>query len=115
MRIADLERSIDLYAIRRPAQGGKAARAAIARAQRLAGMVRDESTDTIGPYLDAMDLDQLYAITVTLAAMVPLDTPVDELLGWLEPLGAELERDLERQRKARQAAAKATTREEAAA
>lgn len=115
MRIADLERSIDAYALRRPAQGGTAARAAIARAQRLAGMVRDESTDTIGPYLDAMDLDQLYAIVVTLAAMVPLDTPVDELLGWLEPLGAELERDLERQRKARQAAAKATTREEAAA
>lgn len=69
----------------RPTQGARAALAAIERAQNLACMVRDEGADGIGPYLDRLTPDQHYALTVTLAAMVPLDQTVEELLGWLAP------------------------------
>lgn len=99
-RVADLERSVELYAVRRPAQGGAAARAAIVRATALACMVRDESVDTIGPYLDELDTDGLYALVVALAAMVDPDAIVEDRLGWLVPLGEELERQAERDRKA---------------
>jgi len=98
-RLADLDRTIDLYAVRRPTQGGRAAASAISRATTLACMVRDESADTIGDYLDDLDRDQFYALTVALAAMVPVDQPVEQLLGWLEPLGAELERTAQREQK----------------
>ena len=85
LRDADLERTIDRYVEdRRPAQGDTAARAARRRAQHLAGLVREEGPDGIGAYLDELDREQLYAVVVTLAAMVPLDTPVAELLAWLD-------------------------------
>lgn len=80
----------------RPAQGGLAARSAIVRAQALACLVRDEGPDSIGAYLDALTSDELYALTVTLAAMVPVDQPAAELLGWLEPVGIDLERAAQR-------------------
>lgn len=69
----------------RPTQGTRAAVSAMERAQTLACMVRDESADTIGAYLDALTTDQHYALTVALAAMVPIDAPADALLDWLEP------------------------------
>lgn len=105
-RIADLDRSLELYAVRRPTQGGRAAASAIARATALACMVRDESADTIGDYLDALDREQLYALTVALAAMVDPDDRVEDRLAWLEPLGVELERQAERERKRALAAAR---------
>lgn len=95
-RLADLERSIAAYPDVRPSQGGHAAAAAIRRAQSLACLVRDEDAASIGAYLDRLDGDQLYALVVTLAAMVPVDQPATDLLGWLEPLGRELERDAQR-------------------
>ncbi len=67
----------------RTTQGTRAAVAAIERAQSLVCLVRDESADTIGPYLDELTTDQLYALVVALAAMAPDDIPVDELLSWL--------------------------------
>lgn len=84
----------------RPTQGGVAATAAIRRAMRLAGMVRDEGPDTIGAYLDPLTPDQLYALTVTLAAMVDVDRTEEELLGWLQPIGRDLENAAEAARKA---------------
>ena len=69
----------------RPTQGSIAAKNAIERAQTLACMVRDESADTIGAYLDGLTTDQQYALTVALAAMVPIDVSADALLDWLEP------------------------------
>lgn len=69
----------------RPTQGTKAAKAAIERAQNLACMIRDESADSIGAYLDALTTNQMYALVTTLAAMVPVDRSADELLDWLEP------------------------------
>lgn len=84
-RVAQLERTIDDYvANARPTQDPAAVRSARIRAQHLAGLVRDEGPDGIGAYLDSLTLEQLYAVTVTLAAMVPLDTPVADLLGWLD-------------------------------
>lgn len=80
----------------RPAQGGHAARDAVVRAQALACLVRDEGPDGTGAYLDALTRDELYALTVTLAAMVPVDQPAAELLAWLEPLGRDLERAAQR-------------------
>lgn len=67
----------------RPTQGTRAALAAIERAQNLACIVRDESADTIGAYLDDLTTAQHYALTVALAAMVPVDRTVDDLLAWL--------------------------------
>lgn len=92
----DLDRSIDLIHRPRPSQGGQAARDGIRRAQHLAALVRDEGPDGIGAYLDDLDQNQLYALTVTLAAMVPLDQPADDLLAWLEPVGIDLERAAQR-------------------
>lgn len=82
-RLADLDRA---YAEEQPrdAQGPIAARSALRRAQHLAGLVRTEGPDGIGAYLDALDREQLYAVVVTLAAMVPDDVPVSELLAWLD-------------------------------
>lgn len=69
----------------RPTQGTRAAVCAIERAQTLACMVRDESADTIGAYLDGLTTDQMYALVTALAAMVPVACAADALLDWLEP------------------------------
>lgn len=69
----------------RPTQGPVAAVAAMERAQALACLVRDESADSIGPWLDRLTANQMYALVVALAAMVPVDEPASELLEWLEP------------------------------
>ena len=69
----------------RATQGTRAAVAAIERAQNLACMVRDESADSVGPWLDKLTPAQMYALVVALAAMVPDDQPAADLLGWLEP------------------------------
>lgn len=68
----------------RATQGTRAAVVAIERAQALACMVRDESADTIGPYLDRLNIEQMYGLVVALAAMVPDDQPSAELLAWLD-------------------------------
>lgn len=86
-RLADLERTVDRYIDdRRLAQGDSAARSARQRAANLARLVREEGPDGIGAYLDSLDLEQLYAVATTLAAMVPVDVPVSRLLGWLDVL-----------------------------
>lgn len=69
----------------RATQGTQAACAAMERAQSLACLVRDESADSIGPWLDKLTPAQMYALVVTLAAMVPDDQPAADLLDWLEP------------------------------
>ena len=68
----------------RATQGPRAGVTALERAQVLACLVRDESADTTGPWLDALDRDALYALAVTLAAMVPPDRSADDLLAWLD-------------------------------
>jgi hypothetical protein len=71
----------------RPTQGAYAAYHGIRRGMELAVMVRDEGPCAIGAFLDELDRSDLYALTVALAAMVPVDTATpDELLSWLEPL-----------------------------
>lgn len=67
----------------RDTQGTHAANGAIQRAQYFAGMVRDHGPDAIGAYLDELTPDQHYALTTTLAAMIPLDVPVSDLLAWI--------------------------------
>ena len=84
-RVADLERTVERYIEeRRLPQGDTAARVARRRAAHFTALVREEGPDGIGTYLDALELEQLYALVVTLAAMVPVDTPAAELLAWLE-------------------------------
>lgn len=48
-------------------------------------LVRDESADGIGAYLDQLTTAQMYGLIVALAAMVPDDQPAADLLAWLEP------------------------------
>jgi hypothetical protein len=55
----------------------------IRRATQLACLVRDEGRDGIGDFLDALTMQQLYGMCVALAAMVPDDRPVDDLLAWV--------------------------------
>lgn len=69
----------------RPTQGTRAGYIAMERAQAMACLVRDESADGIGAYLDRLDRNALYGLTVALAAMVPIDTTAEALMGWLEP------------------------------
>lgn len=73
----------------RTTQGTVAAVAALERAQTIACLVRDESADTIGAYLDGLDPDQTYALVTVLAALVPVDEAPAVLLEWLDiPEGA---------------------------
>lgn len=66
-----------------PRLRGIIANHAMNRAAELVVMVRDEGTDAIGAFLDRCDRQALYALAVTLAAMVPDDQPMDDLLGWI--------------------------------
>jgi hypothetical protein len=66
-----------------PRLRGILANHAMNRAAELVVMVRDEGTDAIGAFLDRCDRQGLYALVVTLAAMVPDDAPMDELLAWI--------------------------------
>lgn len=54
------------------------------RAQELACMVRDEGRDAIGAFLDRLDRQALYGLTVALAAMVPVDRPAHDLIAWID-------------------------------
>ncbi len=56
----------------------------VERASELAVMVRDESREAIGRYLDRLDRQALYAVTVTLAAMVDPEQSLEELLEWVD-------------------------------
>lgn len=84
LRFDRLEEQVARDAPVRDAQGTTAARIAMGRAQHLAGLVRECGPDRIGAYLDGLTLDQLYATITALAAMVPDDVPVSDLLGWLD-------------------------------
>lgn len=100
-RAQDLDVAIATHTARvRPTQGGYAAIGAMRRAARFACLVRDEGPDNIGAYLDDLTIDQLYALTVTLAAMVDPDVDVvEDRLEWLEPVGRDLERAAQRVRR----------------
>jgi len=75
--------------IPRGTQGTRAGEAALARAQHFVCLVRDESADGIGAYLDGLDTDTMYGLVVALAAMVPDDCTATELLSWMHaPEGA---------------------------
>lgn len=67
----------------RTTQGTHAATQAIRRAQTFAGLVRDEGPDSIGAFLDNLTGDEHYALTVTLAAMLPIDHTPADLLDWI--------------------------------
>lgn len=67
----------------RRAQGEAAGKAALVRAQSFVCLVRDESVDGIGAWLDRLTRDALYGVTVALAAMVPVDQSAHDLLAWL--------------------------------
>lgn len=67
----------------RATQGTRAGVVALERAQNFVCMVRDESADTTGPWLDALDRRALYGLVVALAAMVPDDVPAGDLLAWI--------------------------------
>lgn len=66
--------------------GGRVLTAAKRRAANLICLTRDESADTIGAALDRADRQDLYALCVVLAAMVPDDKPMSELLAWIDRL-----------------------------
>lgn len=85
-RIANLDAALAKTEPRGTA-GPLIGRHALDSATALVSMVRDEGPDTLGEYLDRRDRQALYGLVVTLAAMVPDDRPVEELLAWL-PAGS---------------------------
>jgi hypothetical protein len=92
--IGYLEKS---YPAPRATQGGQAAAMAVPRAAALVCAVRDEGAESLAEVLDPLTRDQLYAVAVTLAAMVDPDQPVGDLLGWVADIGVELERTYNRE------------------
>jgi hypothetical protein len=54
------------------------------KAQELVCLVRDEGPDSIGEWLAGLSKTETQALAVILAAMVPDDKPVDELLAWIQ-------------------------------
>lgn len=66
------------------------ATAALAAAQDLAAVVREQDLDLTAAWLATRDRAQLEAVTVALAAMLPLDQKPADLLAWLpaDPLDA---------------------------
>lgn len=53
------------------------------KALELVCLVRDEGPDAIGAWLAKLNRAERRALPVILAAMVPDDQPIDELLGWI--------------------------------
>lgn len=49
----------------------------------LACLVRDESRDTIAAFLDGLTVEELRALVVVQAAMIPDDQPAADLLSWV--------------------------------
>lgn len=68
-----------------PRDAGHLAHWSVQRAATMSVMVRDEGCDRIGDYLDGFNRQELYGLVVALAAMVPDDRTVDELLEWIAP------------------------------
>lgn len=66
-------------------RGAELARIARLRAASATCLVRDEGADGIGAFLDRLDRQDLYALVTVLAAMVPDDCPMDDLLAWVDP------------------------------
>lgn len=58
---------------------------AVADGLELVGLVREYGPDLIDDFLARRDRYQLEALVVALAAMVPDDRSVDELLAWIRP------------------------------
>lgn len=63
--------------------GERLAVAAVKRAQRLACTVRDDGAYEVARITDRLTRDELVALCVALAAMVPVDQTAKELLAWL--------------------------------
>ena len=59
------------------------AEAAVKRGQRLACAVRDDGAWEVARITDDLSRDELVALCVALAAMVPIDQPASRLLAWV--------------------------------
>lgn len=66
-----------------PRQKGELAERMVPVAAELACAVREKDADGIGEILAGLDAQELTALAVVLAAMVPVDDPVSRLLGWV--------------------------------
>ena len=64
--------------------GERLAIAAVQRGQRLACAIRDEGAWEVARITDPLNRDELVALCVALAAMVPLDRSAADLLAWVD-------------------------------
>ena len=62
---------------------GELAAAMVTTACELACLVRDSDREAVGEFLGALSGEQCEALTVVLAAMVPVDVPAGDLLSWV--------------------------------
>lgn len=69
--------------------GPMLARRAVARAVRLAAGIRDEGPHTVAEATDTLPRQELVALVVALAAMVPADVDPVAALAWVETPAAE--------------------------
>lgn len=72
-----------VYPDRAHPEGKYLVQPALTRATALVGTVRDEDATAVARILDRLDRQQLYALVVVLAAMVPDDQPVHVLTDWV--------------------------------
>jgi len=108
-RYAALDDAIAKTTIR-AAAGPLAGRHALEGATRLVSLVREEGPDGIGDFLDRRTRQGLYGLVVALAAMVPDDQPVEDLLEWLVPDPAAQGRTMTPEAQARHAARRRAAR-----
>ena len=71
---------------------GELAETMLPLARELASRIRSRSPEAIGTRLDAMCRQELYGLVTVALAMVDVDRPLPELLGWFYP-GLEIAGD----------------------
>lgn len=74
------------YPTRAHPDGARMVQPALTRALALVGTVRDRSANDVATVLDRLDRQQMYAVVVVLAALVPDDQTVPQLTAWVHDI-----------------------------
>lgn len=56
----------------------------------LVGKIRDEAPEDWGPWLESIPVERLRLLAIVLAALVPVDESVSDLLAWMQDRGRRI-------------------------